>query len=317
MNKYNVGDKVRIKEDLVDNSLIYIRDDMRKHKGKIATITKSFLNDYKIDLDKGEWFWCDDNFEGLANETPKEIVITPKPKYVKCINDTGFNNILELNKIYEVLYEEMDGVLFYKLNINAHTVRWWCADRFIEVNLPLVKYVKCITNNFCCISKDNIYKVISESDDCYLIKTDKPSEGDMNYRKLNFIEVNLPVETVKDNVTSPHIVADKTKPDKITPTKPKSQKGTIKYKIKGDTTTVKFNGKIGKATRNSIDEPSIEIGILLATCRCLNIDENKIQDIIDVLFDDYSGTKAKCDNALMQNDIARAISILESHREVE
>ena len=117
----------------------------------------------------------------------------------------------------------------------------------------------------------------------------------INYNKCHFIEVDSPIET--------------------TP-KSKSQKGVIKYKIKGDTTTVKLNGKVGKATRNSIDEPSIEIGILIATCRLLSISEEKISDIIDILFDNED-TKAKygCENAVMKNDIARALSILDKYKE--
>ena len=47
----------------------------------------------------------------------------------------------------------------------------------------------------------------------------------------------------------------------------------------------------------------------------LNIDENKISDIVDILFNDESNSSAKCDNAIMKNDIARALSILDKYKE--
>ena len=180
---------------------------------------------------------------------------------------------------------------------------WWVKDKNIEevVNTKTdtnskAKYVKCITDEFLCIDKDKIYEVVSESQYNYIIKIKFNDTG--SYSKYHFVEVDSPIETTSTPIT-----------------KSKSTKGVIKYKIKNNVTTVKLNGKVGKATRNSIDEPNDEIGILIATCRVLGIDETKINDIIDILFDDDTNSSAKCDNAIMKNDIARALSILDKYKE--
>ena len=67
--KYNVGDKVKIREDLeigdTYNDCTFIKN-MEKYKGSIATITYSYEDDsYDIDLDDGNWFWTDEMFEDI------------------------------------------------------------------------------------------------------------------------------------------------------------------------------------------------------------------------------------------------------------
>ena len=241
MSKYSVGNKVRIREDLVVGKAYgsyYFIYSMSKFKGKEVIITKVLNSEegekvYKIE----GWYWTDKMIEGLAKDVLKS------------------------------------------------------------------KYVKCITDDFCCITKNKIYEVISESDDTYLIKIDNSLSltDKINYNKCHFKEVDSPIKTPK----------------------PKAQKGVIKYKIKGDTTTVKFNGKIGKATRNSSDEPDNKIGILIGLCRALNLEETKVQGIINVLFDDKdtddinTETRTKLENVLMKNDIANMIGILDKYRGVE
>ena len=65
MKNLKVGDKVKIKQDLVlgkfYNDCMYIAD-MSKYAGKVATITNVFHDsetevNYKVDIDKGKWFW--------------------------------------------------------------------------------------------------------------------------------------------------------------------------------------------------------------------------------------------------------------------
>lgn len=61
--------------------------------------------------------------------------------------------------------------------------------------------------------------------------------------------------------------------------------GNIHYKIKNNETFVTVNKNTGKAKKNPIDSNDNNIGILIATARALKIDENKIQGIIDTLFE--------------------------------
>ena len=65
MKNLKVGDKVKIKQDLVFgkfyNDCMYTAD-MVKYAGKVATITNVFHDsetevNYKLDIDKGKWFW--------------------------------------------------------------------------------------------------------------------------------------------------------------------------------------------------------------------------------------------------------------------
>ena len=65
MKNLKVGDKVKIKQDLVlgkfYNDCMYTAD-MSKYAGKVATITNVFQDsetevNYKLDIDKGKWFW--------------------------------------------------------------------------------------------------------------------------------------------------------------------------------------------------------------------------------------------------------------------
>lgn len=66
--KYNVGDKVKIREDLKVgrryNKCLFV-ENMKKYKGKIATITEITDNDYDIDIDDGDWCWTDEMFEDI------------------------------------------------------------------------------------------------------------------------------------------------------------------------------------------------------------------------------------------------------------
>lgn len=67
--KYKVGDKVKIREDLIVGNE-YGADDfaeeMELYKGGIATITDIYNNKYFIDVDDGEWYWTDEMFEDDA-----------------------------------------------------------------------------------------------------------------------------------------------------------------------------------------------------------------------------------------------------------
>lgn len=77
--KYKVGDKVRIRKDLVEkqyDGLCFVPS-MAQYKGKVATITDIQFDDcYTIDLDGKTWHWTDGMFEDIEIEnTPKNVDI--------------------------------------------------------------------------------------------------------------------------------------------------------------------------------------------------------------------------------------------------
>ena len=76
--KYKVGDKVKIREDLIigkeyDDDTFF-NDEMSQYKGKIAVITDIAIaeNYYEIDLDNGEWAWIDEMFEDVVESENKD-----------------------------------------------------------------------------------------------------------------------------------------------------------------------------------------------------------------------------------------------------
>lgn len=71
MKNLKVGDKVKIKQDLVlgkfYNDCMYIAD-MAKYAGKVATITNTFQDSetefsYNLDIDSERWFWDSEMIE--------------------------------------------------------------------------------------------------------------------------------------------------------------------------------------------------------------------------------------------------------------
>lgn len=228
MNKYKVGDKVKVREDLeiwkIYGTDVFI-DDMAELKGKEVTIkeVEPKFNSYRIK--ETGYNWTDDMFEGLAEEI--------KPKYVKCI-----------------------------------------------------------TSEFRNITKCEVYEVLKEYYDSYVLKERNYSRRYFSYSKRYFEEVSEPMSI--------------------------PNKGTIKYIITDDgiTYTTLNGSKKGKSVKSGKDKSSNKIGILIATARALGFNEDKISGIVDVLFDNDSyNSKAKCDNAVMKNDIARALSILDKYKE--
>ena len=84
--KYDVGDKVKVREDLIVRDRYRMFDskftnsvvrDMLKFKGKIVTI-KSVDDQYRIKEDCGDWGWTDEMFEGLAKsiKSPSGMTVT-------------------------------------------------------------------------------------------------------------------------------------------------------------------------------------------------------------------------------------------------
>ena len=168
----------------------------------------------------------------------------------------------------------------------------WTSDMFEGLVEEIKsKYVKCITSEFRNIAKNEVYEVLKEYYDGYVLE-----QG--SYSKRYFEEVETQIEEVSEPMSIP-------------------KKGTIKYRITDDgiTYTTLNGSKKGKSVKSGKDKADNKIGILIATARTLGFNEDKISDIVDILFNDESNSSAKCDNAIMKNDIARALSILDKYKE--
>ena len=243
MSRYKIGDKVKVRGDLVINKT-YGSDGfvtkMKNFRGKEVTIETVLDRDtdkYRIKELVG-YNWTNEMFEGLVKE---EI----KPKFK--VGDT-----VEL-----ILVDDYDTS--YGLKI---------GDRGVISDLPTISTIK-----HCVLDFENIKSKTIYIDQIKLVEEEAPQ--------------SIP------------------------------SKGTIKYRITDDgiTYTTLNGSKIGKSVKSNKDESSNGIGILIAICRMLNIDENKISDIVDILFNNESNSSAKCDNAVIKNDINRALSILDKYKE--
>ena len=258
MSKYNVGDKVKVREDLVINKRYggeTFVDDMAELKGQEVTIKSVYNYSEEYRIKELGYTWTNEMFEGLV---VKEV----KPSF-------KIGDKVELISID--LYDEM-----YRLKVgDIGTITCLEADTYCRIDFSPTNMNNCI-----------YYKQIKLVEEAFIEEPNPIS-------KAHFIP--------------------KTKETQLIP-----NKGTIKYRITDEGITyATLNGsKTGKSIKSSKDEADNKIGILIATCRLLNISENKISDIIDILFDNED-TKAKygCENAVMKNDIARALSILDKYKE--
>jgi hypothetical protein len=89
--KYKIGDKVRIRSDLVADEFYgadMFVEEMIPYRGKEATIAKIIKDKgYRILEDGMEWFWYDEMIEGLA-----EPIKTNLDHYAKDILDYMYNS---------------------------------------------------------------------------------------------------------------------------------------------------------------------------------------------------------------------------------
>lgn len=75
--KFKVGDKVRIRKDLKSRERyngISFTVEMEEYRGKVAKITKIIFDNYKLDIDDGEWFWSDNMLEHVPNLENGDII---------------------------------------------------------------------------------------------------------------------------------------------------------------------------------------------------------------------------------------------------
>ena len=289
MSKYKVGDKVKVREDLVVGKM-YGRqitvDSMVELKGGEVTI-KSVCNGEEYRIEELGYTWTNEMFEGLVDE----------PKYVKCIT-SEFKNIRR-GEVYEVVGEYCGRYVLEQGNYGKRyfvEVETQIEEDFIpKAKEVSPKYVKCIDNidgGDNGLELNKIYEVEYNFPDGYKLV------GMNNYIffKFRFEEVDSPTE-----------------PSQLIP-----NKGTIRYSITdyGITYTTLDGHSLGKSVKSGKDESRNEVGILISVARSLGFDEDKISGVVDVLFEDDSyNSKAKCDNAIMKNDIARALGILDKYKE--
>lgn len=76
--KYKVGDKVRIREDLVEEVMYGYEDvvpEMLKCRGQVAEIVDIYSGRYKLDIDSGVWDWTDEMFESVTPDDMPDAVI--------------------------------------------------------------------------------------------------------------------------------------------------------------------------------------------------------------------------------------------------
>ena len=250
MSKYNVGDKVKVREDLVMRerygSEIFV-DDMAEFKGKEVTIKSVYDCNEEYRIKEMGFTWTNDMFEGLvAKEVKSGFKVGDKVELASADYLDRENNL----RVGDIGVVVVDNSKY-----------GYCRILFPTTTMDLIIY-----ND-----------------------------------QIKLVQPQLVEETIEE------------------PTQSIPNKGTIKYRITDDgiTYTTLNGSKTGKSIKSGKDESSNEIGILIATARALGFDEDKIGGIVDVLFDDDSyDSKAKCDNAIMKNDIARALSILDRYKEV-
>jgi hypothetical protein len=120
--KYKVGDKVRVRNDLVVNKTygdgVWFRSDMARYKGQVVTISKVEDCFYNIKEDRCCWSWIDEMFEDVPENNVREI----KARTV----DVGYCLKFCGHRVIENVYQGVDnnGKLFFTTvdGLNQYTL---------------------------------------------------------------------------------------------------------------------------------------------------------------------------------------------------
>lgn len=119
MKNLKVGDKVKIKQDLVLGEFYNhcgYHAPMEKYAGKVATVTEVFdyeigYPNYSLDIDKGKWFWDSEMLEPFNKKLEEESVRLAKAvcEYEEIVHnlEKELNNMLENKNTYKAMYQEM------------------------------------------------------------------------------------------------------------------------------------------------------------------------------------------------------------------
>lgn len=142
MNKFKVGDKVRIKEDLkayFNYNGCYFASEMEKYEGKIAVIKFFSIKNgeknannyrYKLDIDDGYWWWSSSMLEKV--EDKKHFKSLPRNFTGTMKIENGFiteivkekKEILDkaekeyLSNVIKPFKERVTGIAIIKLSAN-------------------------------------------------------------------------------------------------------------------------------------------------------------------------------------------------------
>lgn len=111
--KYKVGDKVKIREDLIfgkEYGYNFYKNEMAKYKGKTTFITDIYATFYELDIDKGVWGWSDEMLEPIVVNI-KNIKNTYKDRNMKYIIDGDKTIIIQY-------YTDKDGVKRYRKGVS-------------------------------------------------------------------------------------------------------------------------------------------------------------------------------------------------------
>lgn len=109
--KYKVGDKVKIREDLVVGNMYgasSFTSKMEQYKGKIATITNVYYNYtysyYHIDIDNEHLHWTDEMFEEITESENKDENTVDVGYYLGYCGHRVLKDVLQgdtsVNRIY-------------------------------------------------------------------------------------------------------------------------------------------------------------------------------------------------------------------------
>lgn len=120
--KFKIGDKVKIREDLVVD-LLYGCDvfmsEMSDYRGKEANITAihhNYLKDdvYSLDIDNGEWYWTDEMLE-KTEKLEKRLEMKKSDlqngMIVECENGARYMVVKNFNEYTPILSDETRDVL--------------------------------------------------------------------------------------------------------------------------------------------------------------------------------------------------------------
>ena len=124
MKNLKVGDKVKIKQDLVLGEFYNhcgYHAPMEKYAGKVATVTEVFDSEtgcpnYSLDIDKGKWFWDYEMIEPVeevehktCNEKDSTRLAKAVCEYEEIVHnlEQDLHKMLDEKNAYKAMYQEM------------------------------------------------------------------------------------------------------------------------------------------------------------------------------------------------------------------
>lgn len=176
--KYKVGDKVRVRDDLIcyewykmHDSETYdsVNTEMQEFKGKEVTIlADNSFGKYLIKEDNGEWYWTDEMFLGLVASLPK-VVITTDGK-------TTTAKMYEGTKLLKTAKSKCSPEDTFDFAIGAKLA----LERVIEKEpkFKIGQFVRVIKNDTCQFFKGQPVKITEVSEDYVMC------EGYLRYRQI-------------------------------------------------------------------------------------------------------------------------------------